>query len=736
MGLVPLSATDPGRKMRDAVGTDQPQLTTAKADCVQASRGNSGLNCDLAAKLRLEATSALARNLKTGTDCLSPLAVRQIIQVADEDVMGSLTAVCRLDREVHELSTTHPSGDPIEQMESVVHMYEEEMLEWERTRSVHRNPDADPDPAREPTGQKLVEALERTLAEDEAAESPPLRLEDTAWTRQVLRQATKVLCLAEEVCNTATKEGWQPCAYNIYRWRMEQEVGYLFVCFGGPDEDEAVVRDPRKARMWLTKSHEKLERAKKRIGSHLRKASGLQLPRFCRHDGPPGESRPCDMQASASIQRACRAWEANPERLWEVCGECLEAADRSARGKTLARKNGGGPAWTPAADSEFSPDLISSGEDSDSSDTDSEDSDSSETNVEDSNPSETDAEDLDPFTTDTDSSDLSTTDTEDSDSSAADSGYEWPSSTDTGEETLPSAPPLEEDDAELEEIIAGLRGRALQQVRRYVAVLARMRRDLTPSARIHMIKELGWHLGSNHETRGAGRDGNGPEPTWLLEGTGWIMSKLATIKEQRHQARMERFRAMQERMAMLDDGLASAKEQLAEKREAELKARAKENERRLPVITAQLGLLWHEVTGSGRPAPSEMQLTTTGTEMTAEEHVVTAETHLRYAEGHLQPSEEHLADAEVHLKLVKAHLAVLEPAEQTEVSLSETIPPPTPRMPTKETGALPTAPRKMPTRRAKMASAAKEKDSTDEPEVVFVSRGRASSKGAKMAPPP
>jgi hypothetical protein len=75
-----------------------------------------------------------------------------------------------------------------------------------------------------------------------------------------------------------------------------------------------------------------------------------------------------------------------------------------------------------------------------------------------------------------------------------------------------------------------------------------------------------------------------------------------------------------------------------------------------------------------------MQLTTTENEMTTEEHVVTTETHLRYAEGHL-------ADAEVHLKLVKAHLAVLEPAEQAEVNLSETVPPPTPRIPTKETRA-------------------------------------------------
>ncbi len=80
IGPVPLSATDPGRKLRDAVGTDQPQLTTAKADCVEASRGDSRLN-------------------------------------ADEDVTGSLTAVCRLDRELHELSITHMGGDPIERME-------------------------------------------------------------------------------------------------------------------------------------------------------------------------------------------------------------------------------------------------------------------------------------------------------------------------------------------------------------------------------------------------------------------------------------------------------------------------------------------------------------------------------------------------------------------------------------------------------------------------------------------
>jgi hypothetical protein len=211
-------------------------------------------------------------------------------------------------------------------------------------------------------------------------------------------------------------------------------------------------------------------------------------------------------------------------------------------------------------------------------------------------------EDQGPFTTDTDDSDSSTTDTEDSDSSGSDSGYARPSLADTRGVASPSAPPLEERDAELEETIAGLRGRAMQQVRRFVAVLVRMRKDLTPGARVHVIKELGWHLGPGRGTGGAGGDGSEPEPTWLLEGTGWIISKLATIRAQKHQAQVERFRAMQERMAILDDGLACAEERLPEKREAELKERAKEIERRLPIITAQLGLLWNEVTHAVRDA--------------------------------------------------------------------------------------------------------------------------------------
>ncbi len=259
-----------------------------------------------------------------------------------------------------------------------------------------------------------------------------------------------------------------------------------------------------------------------------------------------------------------------------------------------------------------------------------------------------------------------------------------------------------------------------------------MWKDLTPSARIDMIKDLGWHLGSNHGFEGTSGNGRGPEPTWLLKGTSRIMSQLASW-EQQHKAHEERFKAVREEMAMLDDGLACAEKRLAEKRAAELKERAKEVKRRLQFVTARLGILWREVTGSSRPVRSEMQLTSIGSEMTTEEHVVTAETHLRYAEGHLQPSEEHLADAEVHLKLVKAHLAVLEVAGSAEAGSLETAAPPPPRSPVGESGARRVAPREAPMERAEVAPAGKERNPSGKPEVR--QQGREPSGGTERAPP-
>ncbi len=65
---------------------------------------------------------------------------------------------------------------------------------------------------------------------------------------KVLEQATKVLCLAEEACDKTTKEDWQSCTCQKYRWRMDQEVGHLYALFGGPEEEEVRVKGQRLAK--------------------------------------------------------------------------------------------------------------------------------------------------------------------------------------------------------------------------------------------------------------------------------------------------------------------------------------------------------------------------------------------------------------------------------------------------------------------------------------------------------
>jgi hypothetical protein len=140
--------------------------------------------------------------------------------------------------------------------------------------------------------------------------------------------------------------------------------------------------------------------------------------------------------------------------------------------------------------------------------------------------------------------------------------------------------------------------------------------------------------------------------------------------------------------------------------------------------------------GSSRPVPSEMQLTSTGTEMTAEEHVVTAETHLWYAEGHLQPSEEHLADAEVHLKLFKANLAVLEAVEPARAGPLETASPPSLEPPVGETSAGRAAPRELLVKQAKVAPTEGKGSPSGKPKVGLAQRGRDPLGGAEGAPPP
>jgi hypothetical protein len=221
----------------------------------------------------------------------------------------------------------------------------------------------------------------------------------------------------------------------------------------------------------------------------------------------------------------------------------------------------------------------------------------------------------------------------------------------------PSEPSLEETE-EFGRKVTGLSGRARWQVRKLLAVLTRMRKSLPPSARIEAVRRLGWRLGPGIEACRTIAEGSGTGPTRAPEG-GDQIGKFLEEWQQKYKESEERYRVERDEAFRSDDEAAHAEEQLAAEKAAELEKRTKMIEQRLPIIAARLGILWNEVTGSSRPVPSEIWLTSTGTEMTTEEHVATAETHLRYAEGHLQPSEEHLADAEVHLKLVKAHLAAL-----------------------------------------------------------------------------
>ncbi len=158
-----------------------------------------------------------------------------------------------------------------------------------RTRTVHPGPDADHDLAGSPTGQELVEDLERILAREEAGKYPPPASKEDAWMMKVLEQATKVRCLAEEVCDETTKGDWQLCAYQKYRWRMDQEVGHLCALFGGPEEDEVRVKGQRLAKAWMDKALEGVKRARRCMGLQLQGASKLNGARQCRHDGLPTE---------------------------------------------------------------------------------------------------------------------------------------------------------------------------------------------------------------------------------------------------------------------------------------------------------------------------------------------------------------------------------------------------------------------------------------------------------------
>ncbi len=124
---------------------------------------------------------------------------------------------------------------------------------------------------------------------------------------KVLEQATRVHCFAEEICDETAKGDWQLCAYQLYRWQMDQEVGHLYALFGGPEEDEVRVKGQRLAKAWMDKAVDSIEGARRCVGLRLQGTSELDGARQCHHDGPPMESRPCEIQARTAIQRADRA---------------------------------------------------------------------------------------------------------------------------------------------------------------------------------------------------------------------------------------------------------------------------------------------------------------------------------------------------------------------------------------------------------------------------------------------
>ncbi len=573
--------------------------------------------------LREEVREMLTGYLKNGTEYLSASTVRRVVQVASMSVVGSTIAVSRLDREVQRVTTAYPREDPTTLADHMVRMCEEEVLDWVRTRTVHPGPDADPDPTGSLTGQELVNDLERILAEEEVERYPPPGSKEDVWMMEVLEQATKVHCFAEEIRDDATKGEWQPCAYQLYQWQMGQEVSHLHALFGGPEEDEVRAKGQRLVKAWMDRAMDSIKGARRHVELRFQGSFDLDGPRQCCHDGPPTESRPCEIQAQAASRQANRAWRRRPRRIRGLCGELADGADESSG--TSA------PTECPDDDTESSLDSSSSESDTDCFEScephspgpeedresseaeagepgpmeveptspESSESESSETESEVSSASESESGDSDPFNMETrrrgpltsGSSDSSPTDASsdpaESDSSSADSGFAKPPSSDTEADFTPSAPSLEETE-EFGRKVAGLSRWARWQVRKLLAVLTRMQKNLPPSARIEAVRRLGWRLGPGIKACRTAVEGSGPEPAQVSEG-GDQMRKVLEEWQRKYRESEERYRAERDEAFRSDDQVARVEEHLVAERAAELGRRVKVIEQRLPIIAARLG---------------------------------------------------------------------------------------------------------------------------------------------------
>jgi hypothetical protein len=408
------------------------------------------------------------------------------------------------------------------------------------------------------------------------------------------------------VRDDTTKQEWQPCAYQLYRWQMDQEVNHLYALFGGPEEDEVRVKGQRLAKAWMDKAVDGVEKARKHVGLRLEGKAELDGPRQCHHEGPPMESRPCQIQAQAATRQADRVWRKRPRCIKELCEGLADGAGKPEGDLEPAEGSEDGSESSPdSSDSESDTDGFEScdphspdsGEDSEPSETESEDSSASESDSGESNPFDMESRRGGPLTSS--SSDADSSDSEESSSSSADSGFAKPSSSDTEVDFTPSAPSLEETE-EFGRKVTGLSGRARWQVRKLLAVLTRMRKNLPPSARVEAVRRLGWRLGPGIETSRTTTEEASPRPAQASEGGDQIRRFLEDW-QQKYRESEERYRTERDEAFRSDDEVTRAEEQLVAERAAKLKKRTEMIEQRLPLITARLGVLWSEVTGSSRP---------------------------------------------------------------------------------------------------------------------------------------
>jgi hypothetical protein len=217
------------------------------------------------------------------------------------------------------------------------------------------------------------------------------------------------------------------------------------------------VKGQRLAKVWMDKAMDSIERARKCVGLRFRGMSELDGPGQCHHDGPPMESRPCEIQARTATRRVDPTWRKRPRRVKELCDGLAGSAGESGGDSAPAEDPEGGSEFSLGpSDSESDTDCFEScdprspdpeenleppgaeaGEfrpleagsagpgssESESSDTESGDSDSSESESGDSDPFDMESRRRGPLTSSTRDSDSSTasSDSEESDSSSADS---------------------------------------------------------------------------------------------------------------------------------------------------------------------------------------------------------------------------------------------------------------------------------------------------------------------------